>query len=127
MVQPRIKYGILAWGPDHQRLVKIQKRFIIIILVSTYNTHTEPWFKQSEILKITNVFDIKCLQLVYNYYKRELHNNFVDFRYEQWSSIHDHDSRFASLKDAEPTGTVMAQNCIRHHMVKLLNWTGMYS
>ena len=75
-------------------------------------------------MKITDVFDIKCL---YNYNKRELHNNFVDFRYEQWSSIHHHDTRFASLKDAKQTHTVIAQNCIRHHMVKLLNWTGMYS
>ena len=67
-------------------------------------------------MKIANVFDIKCLQLVYNYNKTELHNNFVDFRYEQCSSIHDHDARFASLKDAELTRTVMAQNCIRHHI-----------
>ena len=56
MVQSRLLYGILAWGFDHQRLVKIQKRFIRIISLSAYNAHTEPWFKHFEILKINNLF-----------------------------------------------------------------------
>ena len=123
MVQSRLLYGILAWGFDHQRLVKIQKRFIIIISLSTYNAHTEPWFKHFEILKINNLFDLNCLKFIYNYNKRELPNYFLNFRYEQRSSIHDHDTRFADLIDAEPTRTVMAENCIRHHIVTLLNCT----
>ena len=123
MVQSRLLYGILAWGFDHQRLVKIQKRFIRIISLSTYNAHTEPWFKHFEILKINNLFDLNCLKFIYNYNKRELPNYFLNFRYEQRSSIHDHDTRFADLIDAEPTRTVMAENCIRHHIVTLLNCT----
>ena len=123
MVQSRLLYGILAWGFDHQRLVKIQKRFIRIISLSTYNAHTEPWFKHFEILKINNLFDLNCLKFIYNYNKKELPNYFLNFRYEQRSSIHDHDTRFADLIDAEPTRTVMAENCIRHHIVTLLNCT----
>ena len=123
MVQSRLLYGILAWGFDHQRLVKIQKRFIRIISLSTYNAHTEPWFKHFEILKINNLFDLNCLKFIDNYNKRELPNYFLNFRYEQRSSIHDHDTRFADLIDAEPTRTVMAENCIRHHIVTLLNCT----
>ena len=123
MVQSRLLYGILAWGFDHQRLVKIQKRFIRIISLSTYNAHTEPWLKHFEILKINNLFDLNCLKFIYSYNKRELPNYFLDFRYEQRSSIHDHDTRFADLIDAEPTHTVMAENCIRHHIVTLLNCT----
>ena len=126
MVQSRLLYGILAWGFDHQRLVKIQKRFIRIISLSTYNAHTEPWFKHFEILKINNLFDLNCLKFIYNYNKRELPNYFLNFRYEQRSSIHDHDTRFADLIDAEPTRTVMAENCIRHHIVTLLNCTPRY-
>ena len=69
MVQPRLLYDILAWGFDHQRLVKIQKRFIRIISLSTQNAHTEPWFKHFEILKINNLFDLNCLQSIYDYNK----------------------------------------------------------
>ena len=43
MVQSRLTYCILAWGFNCQRLVKIQKRFMRQILLSKYNTHTEPF------------------------------------------------------------------------------------
>ena len=42
MVQSRLTYGILAWGFEYQRFVKLQKRFMRIITLSTYNAHTEP-------------------------------------------------------------------------------------
>ena len=54
MVQSRLLYGILAWGFDHQRFVKIQKRFIRIISLSAYNAHTEPWFKHFFFLNTEN-------------------------------------------------------------------------
>ena len=137
LVQSQLTYGILAWGFEHQRFVKIQKRFIRIISLSSYNAHTEPWIKQWRILKINNLFDLNCLKFVYNYNKGELPSYFLDFRYEQRSPIHDHDTRFANLIDSKLIRTVMAQNCIRHHIVELhhqmysrQNWhpqsTGLY-
>ena len=105
------------------RFVKIQKHFIRFISLSTYNDHTEPWFKHFEILKINKLFDMNCLKFIYNFNRRKLPNYFLDFRYEQLSSIHNHGARFANLIDAEPTRTVMAEHCIRHHIVTLLNCT----
>ena len=123
MIQSQLTYGILAWGFEHQRFVKIQKRFIRIISLSTYNAHREPWFKQLGILKINKLFDLNCLKFVYNYNIGELPRYFLGFKYEQRSSIHDHDTRFANLIDSKPTRTVMAQNCIRHHIViGITNW-----
>ena len=116
LVQSQLTYGILAWGFEHQRFVKIQKRFIRIISLSTYNAHTEPWFKKLRILKINNLIDLNCLKFVYNLNKAELPSYFLDFRYEQRSSIHDHDTRFANFIDSKLTRTVMAQNCILHHI-----------
>ena len=119
MVQSQLTYGIMAWGFEHQRFVKIQKRFISL---STYNAHTEPWFKQLRILKINNL-DLNCLKFVYNYNKGELPRYFLGFRYEQISSIHDHDTRFANLIDSKLTRTMMAQNFIFHHIITVLNCT----
>ena len=47
----------------------------------------------------------------------------LSIRCLQRSSVHDHDTRYASLIDSEPTRTVMAQNCIRHHLVNVLSCT----
>ena len=123
LVQSQLTYGILAWGFEHQRFMKIQKRFIRIISLSTYNAHTEPWFKKIRILKINNLFDLNCLKFVYNLNKGELPSYFLDFRYEQRSSIHDHYTRFANFIDSKLTRTVMAKNCILHHIATVLNCT----
>ena len=123
MVQSRLTYGLLAWGFEYQRFVKLQKRFIRIITLSTYNAHTEPLFKSLQILTIKNLFDLNCLKFVYNYKKGEFPEHFVSFRCAQRTSIHDHDTRFANLIDSELTRTVIAQNCMRHHLVTVLNCT----
>ena len=69
MVQSRLTYSILGWGFEYRRFVKLQKRFLRIISLSTYNAHTEPLFKNLEILTIKNLFDINYLKFVYNYKK----------------------------------------------------------
>ena len=72
MVQSRLTYGILAWGFECHRFMKIQKRFMRIISISTYNAHTEPLFKQFELLPIKGLFDLNCLKFVYNFKKGNL-------------------------------------------------------
>ena len=124
MVQSRLTYGILAWGFECQRFVNLQKRFIRIISLSTYNAHIEPLFKNLEILTIKNLFDLNCLKFVYNYKKGEIPKHFLSFRCVQRAAIHDHDTRFANQIDSElGTRTVIGQNCMRHHLVIVLNCT----
>ena len=69
MVQSRLTYGLLARGFEYQRFVKLQKRFMRIITLSTYNAHTEPLFRNLEILTINNLYDLNYLKFVYNYKK----------------------------------------------------------
>ena len=79
MVQSRLTYGILAWGFGYQRFVKLQKRFKRIITLSTYNAHTEPLFKNFEILTIKNLFDFNCLKFVYNFKKMSTSQSLLKF------------------------------------------------
>ena len=67
MVQSRLTYGILAWGCEYQRFVKLQKWFPGIIALSKYNAHTVPIFKRLETMTIKNLVDLNCLKFVYNY------------------------------------------------------------
>ena len=99
MVQWRLTYGILAWGFEYQRFIKLQKRFLRNISLSNYNAHTEPIFKRLEIITIKNLCDLNCLKFVYNYKKGELPDHFLKFRYAQRASIHNHETRFSSLID----------------------------
>ena len=123
MVQSRLTYCILACGFNYQRLIKIQKRFMRIITLSKYNAHTGPIFKSLDLLNMKGLFDLSCLKFVYKIKKLSLPNYFRTFKCIPRSSIYDHDTRYSSLNDAKGTRTVMAGNCIRHHLVTVLNDT----
>ena len=66
LILPHMTYGILAWGRHTNTIHTIQKRAIRIIAASKYNAHTEPLFKQLNLLKAC---DICKLQILYFYHK----------------------------------------------------------
>ena len=49
---PHINYCILAWGNTSDRIEKMQKRAVRLIIVSKYNAHTLPLLKKLNILKV---------------------------------------------------------------------------
>ena len=57
----KVNNNILLWGFNTHRLIKLQKRAIIVITDSKYNSHTEPLLKSLNILKINDIFTIQCL------------------------------------------------------------------
>ena len=123
MVQSRLTYCILAWGFNYQRLVKMQKRSTRTIANSKYNAHPEPLFKSLELLNIQRLFDMYCLKFVYIFKQRSLPSFFLSFDCIPRSDIHEHDTRYANLINVEGTRTKMAENCIRHHLITILNAT----
>ena len=72
VVQSRLTYGILAWGFECQRLIKIQMRFMIIFSVSTCNAHRAPLFKQFELLPTKCLSNLNGLKFVYDLKKGNL-------------------------------------------------------
>ena len=123
MVQSQLQYGILAWGFDHSRLDKLQKRIIRIITQSKYKSHCDPLFNALEILKIKDLFELNCLKFLYNFKKGLLPKYFMSFRCSPRSSIHDHDTRYASQIDTISTRTIMASNRIRCRLPDIINST----
>ena len=56
LILPHLQYSILTWGFKHNRIAKLQKRAVRIISCSKYNSHTEPIFKQLNLLKLHDIF-----------------------------------------------------------------------
>ena len=94
-----------------------------IISLNKYNAHPEPLFKSLELLSIKHLFHLSCFKFVYKFKHGYLPNYFLTFKCIPRSSIHEHNTRYFSLIDAEGTRTVIAGNCIRHHLVTVLNNT----
>ena len=71
LVHPHLFYGILAWGNANPAVlnttIKLQKRAIRIINNAGYNSHTDPLFKISGILKVRDLYQYQTLfMLDYN-------------------------------------------------------------
>ena len=66
LITCRVKYGLLVWGECSQRIYKLQKKAVRIISNSKFNAHTDPLFRNLNILKIND--DKKMQELIF-YYK----------------------------------------------------------
>ena len=65
---PHLTYGSLAWGASNiNNLIKIQKKAIRVICNTKYNAHTEPLFKNREILKLTDLIKLNELRFCYKF------------------------------------------------------------
>ena len=72
-----LAYGLLLWGPNMKaeffnKLFLKQKRIIRIIHNAKYNAHTDPLFKESKILKLSDLVEMEILKNVYLFTKNQL-------------------------------------------------------
>lgn len=71
LIQPHISYGIQIWGNAKSlhlnKLEKLQKRAIRTVNQATFKSHTEPLFKSSAVLKISDMFIYQVLLFMRDY------------------------------------------------------------
>ena len=67
LILPHITYGIMVWGYQRNRLNKIQKKAIRIITSNKYNSHTEPLFKQLNMLKLEDLLKLQQLKFYFKF------------------------------------------------------------
>ena len=83
LVIPHLNYGILTWGFNLDRILKIQKKTVRSITPSKYNAHTEPIFKALKLLKINVIFKCQTLKFCYKLINGNLS---VYFNHGDWYS-----------------------------------------
>ena len=57
----------MVWGYQRNRLNKIQKKAIRIITSIKYNSHTEPLFKQLNMLKLEDLLKLQQLKFYFKF------------------------------------------------------------
>ena len=71
LIQPHLTYGIIAWGNADRNLIRktsqIQKRALRVIHNAPYNSHTDPKFKKSGILKLYDIFEYQSMIFIHDY------------------------------------------------------------
>lgn len=70
LIQPYLSYGISVWGAARKSNIKplatLQKRSVRLINNSNYYDHTNPLFYNLNILKLGDMYKIRCLKYMYN-------------------------------------------------------------
>ena len=56
-------YGLLLWGNQVEQVSKLQKKSVRLLTGSEYLAHSEPLFKELELLKIEDLYKLKKILL----------------------------------------------------------------
>ena len=88
LIQPHLSYGILAWGNAGSKIlhktIQLQKYAIRTIHKAAYNSHTDPLFNKSQILKLTDLYEYESVLFMYDFVENNLPRSFGDvFRYNR--------------------------------------------
>ena len=65
LISSHLNYGLTAWGIKADQLEILQKKAFRIVTKSNFIAHTDPLFKQLNVLKIKNMFKVKILKFYY--------------------------------------------------------------
>ena len=119
MILPHLQYGILCWGHNLSRLRKLQKKAIRAVSHKKYNAHTEPIFKDLNLLNIDDIFSYFKLKFYYKLQNQLLPNYFLHM-FPLNSDIHDHSTRQAHNLHHAKSNTASGSNCIRIYLPKFI-------
>ena len=119
LILSHLQFGITCWDFEWNRIFKLQKRALRIMTNSKYNAHTEPLFKELEMLKVKNIFDVQCMKFWYKFVNKSLLEYFgTVFTFN--NELYQIKTRGQNQLHLFPTWTVSARNVLRHYIPDLL-------
>ena len=89
LILPNINYCILSWGSQIDKIFLLQKRAIRNISKSNFRAHTEPLFKEHNLLKVHDIYHMAILKFYSKLVNDNLPNYFESFT-PQFSAGHQH-------------------------------------
>ena len=119
LVLSRLHYGILCWGFDTKNIFKIQKKAIRLICKAKYNSHTDPLFKQLNVLKVDDIFRSKCVNFFYKYENNSLPSYFSNM-FDSSGLTHSHNTRNRNTHFHAIPNRQTTNHSIRYYVPQLL-------
>ena len=92
LVQPHLNYGILLWGKNIKRILKLQKWALRAITSSKFNAHTDPLFIELKLLKVQDIYKLSILKFFYKYKNDQLPSYFNGM-FDSIYPKHDYETR----------------------------------
>lgn len=93
LILSHLHFGILAWGYDSDKLLKLQKKAIRVMSNSKYNSHTDPIFKSMKLLKVTDIFQIQKIKFYHKFLNNNIPKYFSDIFTDLNNNAHYYNTR----------------------------------
>ena len=123
LIVPHINYCITAWGFHRNRITIIQKKAIRIITASSYISHTEPLFKQLNLLKVEDILTLHELKLYFKYNQGILPKYLQNWNFIPNSKIHNHNTRKITTLHTLKTKHEFAKKTLKYNLPYTINNT----
>ena len=114
-----VNYSLLLWGFSNERIYLLQKKAVRIICKQKYNAHSEPLFKQLNLLKVDDLFYLNALKFYHKYLHDELPAYFKDM-FNPLTVSHDHYTRHRDVPQYGQSNKISTSKCIRYHIPSIL-------
>ena len=121
LVFPYLNYCNLVWGSAYDNtlypLVILQKKCIRLICKTEYLEPTDPLFKSTKLLKLSQIWEVNCAKFMYNCFNLPAYSNFKDTMIFN-SQIHQYNTRISN--DVRPPSEQL-ELCCRSFVVTGIN------
>ena len=112
LILPHLNYCVTAWGYQCNRIIKLQKKAIRTVMISSYNAHTESFFKNLKLLKIQDILTLQTLKIYHKFRNNKLPYYIQNWPLFQNSNIHNHNTRGANALHKNRCLHVFAQKSL---------------
>lgn len=123
LILSHLNFCILVWGYKCDRVIKLQKRAIRTVSLSKYNAHTEPIFKEYNLLKVTDILKLQELKFYYKFKHGNLPVYLLSLPLQPNNENHNYNTRQSADIHQPLARHDYAKNCIRIDLPKVINST----
>ncbi len=123
LVLSYLNFGILSWGYQCDRIIKLKKKAVRIISLSKYNAHTEPIFKKLRLLRVTELLRLQQLKFYYKFKQGLLPSYLLNLPFHTNSETHRYGTRHSQNIYQPFARHEYAKRCLRFDLPRLVNDT----
>ena len=121
LITPYLNYGLLSWAPRANKLLKLQKKAIRIITNSSFNSHTDPLFKELRLLKIIDICYLQEYKFCFKFQNRTLPTYFLNELITIQHDIHPYNTRGAGNYQFPGIRHSFAKQTLRYRIPLIYN------
>ena len=120
LIMPHLNYGLLLWGVNLKDIVLLQKKAIRLVTHNTYNSHTEPIFKENGLLNLVDMFLLNKLKFLHKLFHNNLPSYFQTY-WEHFTNLVVNYNLRSRVLPVPRIHHVYAESLFVYQLVKILN------